>query len=105
MKYILFDKDNCKWQMVYCTDDMDQDLLLQNISKAMLMDNDFMPFHTKEHCCVNGEDIKNDDKLFSLSENGVRYLWQLGSRVSDMTGIIIPHTHYVRIIGKMIPET
>ena len=102
MKYVLFDKNEKDWQMVYCTQDNDEELLLESISKAMLRGDGFEKFNAKEGVCMNDGGIKNDSMIFSINEYGVRYIWQLGSKVSDMAGFIVPHLYRVRKIGMIL---
>ena len=102
MKYVLFDKNEKDWQMVYCTQDNDEELLLESISKAMLRGDGFKKFNAKEGVCMNDGGIKNDSMIFSINECGVRYIWQLGSKVSDMAGFIVPHLYRVRKIGMIV---
>ena len=102
MRYVLFDKNEKDWQMVYCTQDNDEESLLENISKAMLRGNEFEKFNAKDAVCMNDGGIKNDSMIFSINECGVRYIWQLGSKVSDMTDFIIPHLYRVRKIGMIV---
>lgn len=102
MKYVLFDKNAKDCQMVYCAQDNDEELLLESISKAMLHGDSFKNFNAKEGVCMNGGGIKNDSMIFSIDECGVRYIWQLGSKVSDIVGFIVPHLYRVRKIGMIL---
>lgn len=46
--------------------------------------------------------ILNNENVFIMENNDSCYeRWQVGSKVSDMTGVIIPHLYYVRHIGYM----
>lgn len=105
MKYALYDKETLRWEMVYCGQNslvVNNENLLEFVAKSMLMGNDYEKFNTEECVCVVGEEIKNDDNIFILSEGNIRFLWQLGSKVTDMTGILIPGLYYVRKIGIVV---
>lgn len=102
MKYILFDKEGLYWRFVYCTCDEETENLLENVAKSMFCGVDFKKFDSKENICINGRGIKNDEKIFSICDCGARYIWQLGSRVEDMAGFIVPHLYRVRKIGIMV---
>lgn len=102
MKYVLFDKESLYWLMVYCTKDDNPETLLENISKAMLNGSDYKKFNAKDHVCINAGGIKSDENIFSINEGGVRYLWQLGGKVTDMTGCFVPHLYNVRKIGMIV---
>jgi len=99
-KYVLF--ESVSWQMIYCDQDDDKNKLLKNISEAMLYGSDFEKFHSEDYDCVNSQGILSDENIFLLAEGNVRFLWQLGSKVSDMIGNVIPHLYYIRKIGMEI---
>lgn len=100
-KYVLFDKNGLYWEMVYCTIDNKEDPM-EEIAKSMFQGNEFAKFDASKYVCINSGRIKNDENLFILNDAGAQYIWQLGSKVSDMVGAIIPHLYYVRKIGVLI---
>ena len=102
MKYVVYDKETLHWEMIYCGQVPDKEKLLETAAKSMLMGNDYEKFNMEENLCVVGEEIKNDDNIFILSEGNTRYLWQLGSKVADMTGVLVPGLYYVRKIGMVV---
>lgn len=101
-KYVIFDKNSYVWQMVYCNSHKPEGENLENIAKAMVSYQYCGLFSSDNFVCANGSGIKNDDKMFILGEDGVQYIWQLGSRVSDMEGFIVPNLYYVRKIGMIV---
>lgn len=104
MKYIVYDKETLNWEMVFCSSKKEGDELLEDIAKAMFMGSDFQIFHADEHICINEKGIKNDNKMFVLYRNGFYDIWQLGSKVEDMSGFIIPGLYYVRKVGLLVEE-
>ena len=102
MKYALYDKETLRWEMVYCGQVINKENLLETVAESMLMGNDYEKFNTEISVCVVGEEIKNDDNIFILSEGNTRFLWQLGSKVADMTGVLVPGLYYVRKIGMVV---
>lgn len=102
MKYVIFDKDSYVWQMVYCNTHRQDGEELEDIAKAMVSYQYGGKFFTENTTCMNGGGIKNDSEIFIMNENGVKYLWQRGSKVSDMEGFIVPHLYNVRKIGMVV---
>ena len=102
MRYALYEKEKLQWEMVLCrTENKKSDDFLQDVANAMFMGNNYAPFHTNEHICINGSGIKNDSKMFTLYHNGAYDIWQLGSKVEDMAGFAVPNLYYVRKVGIM----
>lgn len=101
-KYVIFDKESYMWQMVYCNNHKLDGETLEDIAKAMVSHQYCGKFSSEESTCMNGSGIKNDSNIFIMNENGVQYLWQLGSKVSDMEGFIIPNLYHVRKIGMIV---
>lgn len=102
MKYVIFDKDSYVWQMVYCNTHKSNGDGLEDIAKAMISYQYCGKFSSEDAVCMNDGGIKNDAQIFIMSENGVKYLWHRGSKVSDMEGFIVPHLYYVRKIGMIV---
>lgn len=101
-KYVIFDKESYVWQMVYCNSQKPDGETLEDIAKSMVSFQYCGKFSSVVSVCMNGGGIKNDSNIFIMSENGVQYLWQLGSKVSDMEGFIVPHLYHVRKIGMIV---
>lgn len=105
--YVIFNKSDIQWQMVYCNcHELDHEMP-EEIVKAITSYNFIGKFYKDDYICMNdGRDaIKNDNNLFVLSDySGVKYIWQVGSKVADMEGFIIPHAYYVRCIGIVVGE-
>lgn len=101
-KYVIFDKDSYVWQMVYCNAHKSDGEELEDIAKAMVSYQYCGKFSSEDSICMNGGGIKNDSEIFIMNEDGVKYLWQRGSKVSDMEGFIVPHLYYVRKIGMLV---
>lgn len=102
MKYVIFDKDSYVWQMVYCNTHKQDGEGLEDIAKAMVSYQYCGKLSIEDVTCMNGCRIKNDSEIFIMNEDGVKYLWQRGSKVSDMEGFIVPHLYYVRKIGMIV---
>lgn len=98
MKYITL-KSKDDYSMVYCN--LNGKETAEDIIKATL--NYFIgKFNANEHMSCGCNKILNDENVFIMENNDSGYeLWQVGSKVSDMTGAIIPHLYYVRHIGYM----
>lgn len=101
-KYVIFDRESYLWQMVYCNNHKPDEETLKDIAKSMVSLQYCGKFSSDGSVCMNGGGIKNDSNIFVMSENGVQYLWQLGSKVSDMEGFIVPHLYHVRKIGMIV---
>lgn len=102
MKYITFDKDSdqLKWSKVYCNKNGNETAL--DIILATLPYDFLGEFHSKDHLSAGCPKIKNDDNLFIIrNKYGSLEIWQVGGKVSDMTGAIIPNLYKVRQIGYM----
>lgn len=102
MKYVIFDKESYVWQMVYCNSHKQDGEKLEDIAKAMVSYEYCGKFSSEDALCMNGGGIKNDTEIFIMSVDGVKYLWQRGSKVSDMEGFIVPHLYHVRKIGMIV---
>lgn len=100
--YVIFDKKTYVWQMVYCNSHRPDGEELEDIAKAMISYQYCGKFSSGGTACMNGGGIKNDTEIFIMNENGVQYLWQLGSKVSDMEGFIVPHLYHVRKVGMLV---
>lgn len=101
-KYVIFDNESYVWQMVYCNSHKSDGEVLEDIAKAMISYQYCGKFSSEDATCMKSGGIKNDTQIFIMSENGVQYLWLLGSKVSDMEGFIVPHLYHVRKIGMIV---
>lgn len=100
-KYVLFEKDDCEWQMLYCNSHKEEESD-EEILRSMTSCKFVGKFDAKAYCYVNSGGIKNDARIYIINEEGIFYLWQVGRRVSDMEDFIIPHTYYIRKIGIIV---
>ena len=103
--YMIFDiSENIPWEIIHC----DSVTVSHNntaiaVAKSIKSYKCIGPFDKTGYTCVNRKDIKSDHNLFIL-ENiyGDRFIWQVGSLVTDMEGNIIPNTYHVRQIGMIV---
>ena len=59
-------------------------------------------FNKEEHMNAGCPKIQNDKNLFILRDSyGTNNIWQIGGRLTDMTGFIISHLYKVRRIGVL----
>lgn len=98
MKYLVYDNDQIKKEILYCGIDDDT---TESIIKALVTHYYIKKFNSKDHTCINRGRIKNDSDVFIMRsvEDGNLYIYQVCEKVSDCTGFIVPHTHYIRKIG------
>ena len=102
-KYVTFDKDSLCWCTIYCDKyNCQVKESIKEIGKAMISYDYQGLFDRNQFVCVNGTEIKNDNDVFILRENSVDYIWQLGSKVADMEGVIVPNLYKVRKIGMIV---
>lgn len=102
MKYITVDKENddMKWSNIYCN--LGGKETAEDIAKAIITHHYIGKFNKEDHMNAGCPKIKNDENLFMLGDlYGTINIWQIGGKVSDMTGCIIPHLYKVRRIGVM----
>lgn len=102
MKYITFNKnsDQLKWNLVYCN--LNDKETASDIIKATLPYNFVGKFNSNEHLNAGCPKIKDDTNLFIIKNAyGAYEIWQVGGKVTDVTGAIIPHLYHVRQIGYM----
>ena len=105
MKYVTYNKDsdNMKWSMVYCNKNGNE--TPEDIVKEISSEYYIGEFHKESHTNVAGSEITNDENLFILLNfYGVNYIWQVGAKVCDMNGVIIPNLYRVRKIGYLIDQ-
>lgn len=102
MKYITIDRENedIKWSKIYCN--LNGKETPEDIAKAIVSEFYVGKFNKEEHMNVGCPKIQNDKKLFILRDlYGTNNIWQIGGRLTDMTGFIIPHLYEVRRIGVL----
>ena len=102
MKYITVDKelDDMRWSRIYCN--LDGKETTEDIAKAIITEYFIGKFNKEEHMNAGCPKIQNDENLFILRDSyGCRNIWQIGGKLSDITGFIIPHLYKVRKIGIM----
>lgn len=101
MKYLLYPKEseNMKWSFIYCNKNGKE--TGEDIVKAIVFQTYVGKFIATEHEPL-GNLIKNDESLYiTRNAYGILNIWQVGSKLEDMTGTIIPHTYKVRNIGML----
>lgn len=60
---------------------------------------------TKHQPAKHMSGVKNDENIYILYRmTGKPELWQIGSKVSDITGYIIPGLFHVRKIGAFVSD-
>ena len=103
--YMIFDEsERIKWEIIHCdSNNIRNSNTPVTVIKAIKSYKYINIFDKSKYECVTRIDIKSDHNLFIL-ENiyGDRFIWQVGSMVSDMEGNIIPNTYYVRQIGMIV---
>ena len=101
MKYMLFEKPE-EWQLIYCT--FDHSDMFRDVEIARRIPNlHWEKFDMTRATSFDDREIKNDEKIFIIEDfDSKRSLWQIGSKVSDMNGTIIPHLYQVRRIGTIV---
>ena len=105
-KYVVLDSSyNIKWELIYCNNHSERNNETdEEIAKALTSHIYDKKFNSNEYICANGPNIRNDEKLFVLTDmTGLQNIWQVGSKVYDITGCIIPHVYQIRKIGIIIP--
>ena len=98
MRYITTGEE--KWSNVYCNFSWKE--TNEDIAKAIVTEFFVGKFNVEEHMNAGCKKIKDDSNLFILRDSyGCDNIWQIGGKVTDMTGFIIPHLYKVRKIGVM----
>lgn len=60
---------------------------------------------TKHQPAKHMSGVKNDENIYILYRiTGEPELWQIGSRVSDITGYVVPGLFHVRKIGAFVSD-
>lgn len=102
MKYITVDREreDMKWSKIYCN--LNGKETPEDIAKASVSEFYVGKFNKEEHMNAGYPKIQNDENLFILRDlYGTNNIWQIGGRLTDMTGFIIPHLYKVRRIGVL----
>lgn len=100
VEYTLFDRKK-DWKIVYCEKDEDLDNVMKNIIGLEFV----KVFNPESYNVKYSEPIKNLDSHYYIMfnpENKVNFIYQLGSKASDVSGNIIPHTYKIRKIGMLL---
>lgn len=98
MKYITYEKQNLTWQILYSPNGEDGESIIGNITDETYL----KPFNVNEY---EAEDklIANDENMYVTTDiQGRLFIWQVGAKVSDMNGRIIPGCYKVRKIGILV---
>lgn len=100
--YDLFFVSPEKKQILYCpanNDDVDDSTIIKRFStKEYIGPLSFGMFRT-----CSDQELKNIERMFVLYDPGTNEneVYQVCSRVADITGTIIPGAYYVRKIGNL----
>ncbi len=96
MKYVTFFNE-FDTKMVYCNKNGEE--TPEDIIKSTFLI--FVgKFNANEHKAAGCKPIKNDDNIFICRNyDGGTDLYQVCSKVADVTGTIVPHLYYFRKIG------
>lgn len=110
MKYYLF--ETAPWEIFYSAATWTPEELVNNFvsayagytragyTRAEKFDK------TKHQPAEHMSGIKNDGDIYILHRrSGEPELWQIGSRVSDITGYVVPGLFHVRKIGAFIADS
>lgn len=105
MKYYLH--ETAPWEIFYSAATWTPEELVNNFVSAYADYTKAEKFDkTKHQPAEHMSGIKNDDNIYILHRiNGEPELWQIGSRVSDITGYIVPGLFHVRKIRAFIPDS
>lgn len=96
MTYLVKNKE---WQYLYCSNDDTDD----NIIRSIVSESFVGKFNKEDHNYSVGLKIENDSKLYITRDiEGHMNIWQIGSKMTDMEGFIVPHVYKVRKIGILI---
>lgn len=101
MKYILYEKDQIKKEMVYCNNHTDNPETPEEIARAMTPFYFMGKFHLKDHEPILNP-IVNVDNIFILGDMNGTYLYQVCGKVSDCCDAIVPNLYYIRKIGILV---
>lgn len=99
MKYIIFEDDQIKKEIIYCVDPDGYSAEPEEIARAMKPFFFMGKFNAKDHEPFNRE-VVNDDNIFMLANmRDGTFLYQVMGKVADCCGTIVPDLYYIRKIG------
>lgn len=104
MKYYLH--ETAPWEIFFSAAAKTTEKLVNNFVSAYADYTKAEKFDkTKHQPAEHMSGIKNDKDIYILHRiNGEPELWQIGSKVSDITGYVVPGLFHVRKIGAFIPD-
>ena len=100
--YVLYDQNQYYTGIVYCNNHTDEEESIEEIARAMTDFTYMGKFNSNDYSCVNSGGMKDDKNMVVMSDDGHLYVWQICSKVSDMTGAIVPNLYKVRKIGLIV---
>ena len=104
MKYYLL--ETAPWKIFYSAATWTPEELVNNFVSAYAGYTRAEKFDkTKHQPAEHMSGVQNDENIYILHRiTGEPELWQIGSRVSDITGYVVPGLFHVRKIGAFIPD-
>lgn len=105
MKYYLL--ETAPWEIFYSAVTWTPEELVTNFVSACADYTKAEKFNKIKHQPVEHmSGVKNDEDIYILyRRTGEPELWQFGSRVSDITGYVVPGLFHVRKIGAFISDS
>lgn len=105
MKYYLL--ETAPWEIFYSAATKTTEELVNNFVSAYAGYTKAEKFDkTKYQPAKHMSGVKNDENIYILYQiTGEPELWQIGSKVSDITGYIIPGLFHVRKIGAFVSDS
>lgn len=105
MKYYLL--ETAPWEIFYSTATKSTENLVNNFVSAYAGYTRAEKFDkTKHQPAEHMSGVKNDEDIYILHRrSGEPELWQIGSKVSDITGYVVPGLFHVRKIGAFIADS
>lgn len=110
MKYYLL--ETAPWEIFYSAATWTPEELVNNFVSAYRLTTiaDYTKAEkfdkTKHQPAEHMSGVENDEDIYILHRRtGEPELWQIGSRVSDITGYVVPGLFHVRKIGAFISDS
>ena len=99
MEYITYgNMPDAKWRFLQIKGNE----TLEGIANKILPTGTARRFYPEDATCVGGHELlSDDDRLFIIGEEWLE-IWQIGTKLTDMYGNIIPGIISVRRIGEIL---
>lgn len=98
MEYITYgNMPDAKWRFLQ----IEGNETLEEIADKILPTDTARRFYPEDATCVGGHELLSDDRLFIIGEEWLE-IWQIGTKLTDMYGNIIPGIIRVRRIGEIL---